>query len=170
MLKTPDFRQSRDTQIVYDLLRDIASRAPPVITWGELTEATGKHRQQLRGPVATALRNCLNNDGLVIENDRGIGYRLRSDREHSICGRHASDRSRRILRTGLKKMNCTDVARLSVEERMEHNIRKSVLELALMPSRPRTITNVSQMVMRKHNELDEQEMLNAIREALSGKK
>jgi hypothetical protein len=45
--------------------------------------------------------------------------------------------------------------------------RKSALELMLMASRPRTIDNVNQMVMRKHNQLDEQEMLVAIKEALS---
>lgn len=167
MLKSPEFKQSRETQIIYDLFREIRLRTPPLITWDELCEATGKTRAQIRGAINTAIRRCRNDDSLVIESDRSIGYRLRPDAEHSVSGQKAHERSRRILTIGKKKMECTDLTRLSADERASHHVHKSVLELALLPSRPRTINNVKQMVIRKHNELDEQEMLQAIRNALS---
>lgn len=166
MLKRPEFIQSRETQICYDLFREIRTREPPLITWNELCEATGKSRSQIRGAIQTAAKRALNDDGIVIESDHGIGYRLRVDNELMNSGQRAIERSRRIQRVGLKKMNCADMAKLSAEDRATHNVRKSVIELGLLISRPRTISSVNQMVLRKHNELDEQEMLQAVKNAL----
>ncbi len=169
MLKPPDFKQSRETQIIYDLFREITTRALALITLSELCEATGKSLPAIRGAIATAIRRVRKDDQLVIESDRGLGYRLRRDAELVISGQRAIDRSRRIQMTGLQKMECADVATLDAESRAAHNVRKSVLELGLLTSRPRTVANVTQMVIRKHNELDQQEMLAAVKEALGRK-
>lgn len=167
MLAPPTFKQSRETEICYSLFRTIRDRSPQLITWNELCDATGKDRDQIANNIHTALRRALNDDGLVIENDRDVGYRLRTDGEINGCGQRAIEHTRRVQRVGLKKMNCADMNRLTPEERATHNVRKSVLELGLLSSRPRTISNVNQMVIRKHNELDEREMVEAIRVALT---
>lgn len=167
MLKPPDFKQSRETQIIADLFADITNLNPQLITLQELTKATGKSLSQIRGAIATAIRWVRKNHSLVIESDRNIGYRLRKDNELTISGQSAIDRSRRVQRVGLQKMECADLSRLTPEEKSAHNVRKSALELMLLASRPRTIANVDQMVTRKHNQLDEHEMLTAIKEALS---
>lgn len=164
----PDFKQSRESQIIYDLFRNIRNRDPALITWDELLEATGKQRRtQIAGAIMTATRRARKDDQLVIECDRGLGYRLRIDKELSISGQRAIDRSRRIQRTGLQKMDCADISKLDAENKAIHNVRKSVLELGMLTTRPRTVASVTQMVMRKHNQLDEQELLAAAKEALS---
>ncbi len=169
MLKMPEFKQSRETQIIYDLFRAIDTRDPPLVTHSELCEATAKPLRDIRGPIATAIRRCLNDHGLVIESDRGIGYRLRRDHELSGSGQRAVERSRRIQRIGLKKMQSADMSKLDAIERASHCILKSVLEIGLLNSRPRTLSNVKQMVLRKHNELNEEEILAAIKESLTRK-
>jgi hypothetical protein len=169
MLKMPEFKQSRETQIIYELFRAIDARDPPLVTHHELCEATGKPLRDIRGFIATAIRRCLNDHAMVIESDRGIGYRLRGDGDLRESGRKAVERSRKIQRVGLRKMQCADESKLDPEQRANHFMLKSVLEIGLLNSRPRTMSNIEQMVRRKHNELNPEEMVAAIKESLSRK-
>lgn len=165
MLKPPDFKQSRDTRIIIGLFED---HLP--VTWMELEEATGKSRDQIRGAIGTAVRWMRRNRGIVIENDRSFGFRQRADADMPISAKLATEKGRRIHRVALEKMECVDLPKLTPEQRATHLVHKSVLELGLLMSRPRTIANVNQMVIRSHNELNEKEMLQAIKESLSGRK
>jgi len=170
MLKPPDFKQSRETQIIYELFRELPNRDDPLITHRELCEATNKRIEDIRGAIATAKNRALNSDGLVIDNDRSIGYRLRKGDQITKIAERGSEKARKIVRTSKKKIGCVDRTKLTVEETARYFVVKTVLELQELPSRPRTKGNVQQMILRKHNELDEQEMLEAIKEALIKKK
>lgn len=169
MLQVPEFKQSRETRIIYRLFQERIPEPPHLATIMEIEEAAGKPINKLRGPIATALKRLLKDDRIVAESDRGIGYRLRKDNELADSGHKSIVRARRIQETGLKKMNCVNDRLLSSEEKAIHNIKKSVLKLSLVPSEPRKVSILKQMVMRKHNELDEEEMLKAIVDALSKK-
>jgi len=170
MLKPPEFKESRETQIVYDLMRQAIHRDPPLLTWDEICEATGKSRSKLYGAIHTSMKRLRRSDRVVVENDRNIGYRLRHENELSQCGQSAIERTRRLQRTGIEKMDCADLAKLTNEERARHITRKTVLELGLASTRPRTISNIDQMVIRRNNELTGDEMVKAIREALMPRK
>jgi hypothetical protein len=169
MLKPPSFKQSRDTQIIYGLFREINQRKDPVVTWNEICEATGKRKQRLSGAVATAIKRSRRDDGIVVESDRGIGYRLRKDAELNQSGSKAIERSRTISRVGLEKLKCGDREQMNVEQRAEFDVNKTVLEMNVMTTNSRIRSSTKQMVMRKHNELNEQEQLQAIADALAGK-
>jgi hypothetical protein len=167
MSTEPNFTQARETRIILDLFKTIKTRDPQIVTHQDIQRATSKKLDFVRGSIATALKRARKEYGLVIENDRGIGYRLCVDREISTkCGRSAIERGRRIDRIAIEKMNCADKRVLSSEERANHDTTCSVLELRLLASRQRTISSVTQMVMRKHNELDQQELLEAAKAAL----
>src|SRR5580692_30606 len=125
MLKLPEFKQSRETQIIYDLFREIGTRQDRLITYSELREATGLSKEKLRGPIHTAIRRALNHDGLVIECDRGIAYRLSGDEETATASvPRAIERARRIHRVGLKKANCVDRSKLTSESRIALDVEK----------------------------------------------
>jgi hypothetical protein len=76
------------------------------------------------------------------------------------------EHSRRSLKTALEKLECGDVSKLTPEQRAAHEVEKSAIQLGLIATRPRTVSSVKQMVIRKHNELDEQELLEAVKTAL----
>lgn len=170
MLKPPDFKQSRETHIIYELFRELPTRDDPLVTHRELCEATNRHLEEIRGAIATAKNRALNNDGLVIDNDRRIGYRLRKGDQITRAAERGSEKARKIVRTSKKKIDCVDRTKLTVEETARYFVVKTVLELQELPSRPRTKSNVTQTILRKHNELDQQEMLKAIKEALIKKR
>lgn len=166
MLKPPDFKQSRDTEIIFNIFQDLPSRPDHQGTWHELCEATGKPKHKIVGCVQTAKKRMRRDFGIVVENVRNIGYQVLQDREIANSGQLAIERARRVQSVGLEKMNCVDTKRLNFEERAVYDVRKSVLELTLLASRPRTISNINQMVIRKRNELDQEEMVQAIKDAL----
>jgi biotin operon repressor len=169
MLKPPEFRQSREAQIISELFRDIEQKDGGLITWRELCSATGKGRAELKSPIQTAIRRMRKDHGLVIENDRDLGYRLKANNRLVGSGRTALERSRRIEKVGLEKMDCCELAKLSMEEKAEHMVVKSAIQLGLMTKRSRVRSSLTQMVIRKHNALTEQEMLQAIVERLGQK-
>lgn len=167
MTTQPTFKQSRETEIIFAILKGIASREPQVVTYQEIEAETGKRLNDgLRSNIATAIKRLRKECGLVVECDRGIGYRLRPNHEISKSGQDAIERARRVQRVGLEKLNCADRSRMNQQERVEFDVVKSSIELSLLASRPRTIDNVKQMVMRKSNQLDEQEMMEAAKAAL----
>jgi hypothetical protein len=61
-----------------------------------LTAATGLNREALRGPVATALRRVLKDQGTVYENMRGAGYRRVDDADLANIGQRAIEKGRRV--------------------------------------------------------------------------
>ena len=167
MSEAPSFKQSRETEIVFDLLKNIGVRNPPLATYQEIEKAAGrKLADGLRSNINTAIKRLRKEAGIVVECDRGIGYRLRPDGELPGTAQKAIERSRRIQRTGLEKLKCADRSALSQEQRVEYDVVKSSIELSLLASRPRTIDNVKQMVIRKSNQLDEGEMMEAAKAAL----
>ena len=170
MLDTPAFKQSRETTIIYDIFRGLNDRDNPVVTHRELCEATNKKLEEIRSAIATAKRRALHSDGLVIESDRSIGYRLVKGDDITTVAEKGSEKARKQVRTARKKISHVDHTRLTVEQTARYFVVKTVLELQELPARPRTKSNVEQMIVRKHNELDEQEMLEAIKEALLKKK
>lgn len=169
MLDNPAFKESRETDIIYKLFLTLPEREDPLVTHRELCEATNKALEEIRGNIATAKKRALDN-GLVIDNDRAIGYRLRKGDEITQAAEKASERARKHVRVGKKKIGCVDPKKLTIEESARYFVVKTVLELQELPARPRTKSNVKQMVVRKHNDLDEQEMLEAIRDALVKKR
>lgn len=170
MLDTSTFKQSRETKIIANLFKSLPERDDPLVTHRELCEATNKKLNDIRGAIATAQKYVLNNDGLVVENDRSIGYRLAKGAEITKVAERGSEKARNQVRKARKKINTIDTTTLTLEERVGVYVLKSVLELQGLPARPRTRSNVKQMVLRKHNELDEQELLEAIKEGLLRKR
>lgn len=169
MLKKPEFRQSRETQIIYELFCGIDQAGDGLATWRDICAATGKERDELRSAILTATKRMRRDHGLVIENDRDLGYRLRPDNSLVNSGQKALERARRTERIGLEKMNCCELQKLSADEKAAHLVTKSALELGLLVTRPRVRSNLTQMIARKHNELTEFELMEAIADRL-GKK
>jgi hypothetical protein len=166
----PEFKESKNTRIIYELFKEAPTRDPPLITWLEITEATGQPVAALRGNVATAAKRLRTVDGKVIECDRGVGYRVVPDRELSEVGRKHIRRARRIQREGLAKVTIPiDLTKLSPTERLNHYTTQSALALALEVTKPQTINKVDQMVQRKQNQMSAEEMLRAIKETLEKK-
>jgi hypothetical protein len=162
----PDFHQSRSTEIIYNLIKNISERADRFIPWSELTTATEKTRDEIRGSLGTAIKRCRRNDGIVIEVDRKLGVRLVENGNLPKSGMKAVERARRTQKVGLEKVNCADISKLNMEQKAEYNVTRTVLELGLQASRPRTIENVKKMVIRQNNYLDVEHMLQATKEAL----
>jgi hypothetical protein len=170
MLKAPEFKQSKTTQLIYEMMVHASQSKIKLVTWIELQDATGKSRDDISGSLQTAMRRMISDHGIVFENERNIGYRVMENHELADVGQRAIQRSRTQQRGGLKKMNCAEIEKLDATERVRYFTRRSVLELGLASSQTRTIKNVDQMVMRKHNELTGEEQLAAIKDALTGKR
>lgn len=166
MLKPPEFKRSPETQIIYDIFRDIESREGEPVTYLELCEATGQPKDKIRGAISTARIRVLRDCGIVIHRVVGVGYRQIKGSDVADVAQSVIQHVRRTQSLGLEKLNCVDTRSLSASERATFDVRKSVLELGLLATRPRTISNINQMVIRKSNELDPTEMMQAIRDAL----
>jgi biotin operon repressor len=164
----PEFKQSRETQIVYDLLLK-ASQGDGFVSWRELCAATEKGRREIQSAIRTAVIRMRRDHGVVFENDRDMGYRMRVDNQLVNSGQSAIERARRTEKIALEKMGCCEIGKLNPEERAAHLVTKSALELSLLVKRSRVRNNLTQMVIRKHNELDQQELLEAVVDRL-GKK
>lgn len=168
MLKRPEFAQSRETQAIYEIFVGLPQRESMLVTYAELLKATERKTiTEIRGFISTAIRRARRDHSIVIECDRMLGYRVRLDAELADCGTAAIERGRRIHKTGLEKVDCVDVKKLSSEEKTKFFVVKTALELSLIPSRPRTRANITQQVIRKHNSLTEEEKLQVIRDSLS---
>jgi hypothetical protein len=167
MLKVPDFKQSPETQIIHDLFRALPLRDPPLITFRELCEATGKSRAEIRGAIATALGRALSVDRLVIDNEHNVGYRLRPNAEIPASSQNNIARARRATRKAQKKLSVAEPEKMPGPERIDFYVQSSLVEMTLMSTRPRTVSNVRQMALRKQNELSNDEMLDAIKQALA---
>jgi hypothetical protein len=168
-MNKPSFAQSRETQIIYDIFLELPTRNPPLLTYRELLKETGKKDiAEIRGFISTAIRRARRLNELVIECDRGVGYRLRPDNELADCGLTALSRARKIQKTGGEKLGCVKLTKLSADEKIKHFVAQSAIELALVPSRPRTLANITDQVKHKHNSLDNDvEMLLAIQRGLT---
>src|SRR5882672_1019349 len=166
MGEKPDFKQSRSTEVIYALLKNIGDRDDNFISYQELAKATGKPLSEYRGSMYTAIKRCRRVDGIAIETDRNLGCRLVQNENLSKSGMKAIVRSRRIQKTGLEKVLLTDRTKLNLEQRAESDVTRTVLELGLQANRPRTIENVKKMVVKQNNYLDIEHMLMATKEAL----
>jgi DNA-binding winged helix-turn-helix (wHTH) protein len=103
-MEKPTFKQGRDTAIILNLLSTIKERPNQFISWPELLSATNKRqRADVRQPLARAIIRARRDLGLVIENDRDRGYRLRPDSEMAESGNGHIRRARKRLRPALRK-------------------------------------------------------------------
>ena len=170
MPRPPDFKQSALTQQVYEMFVHASNADPPVVTWDLLTERTGLPRTALYSTIQTVLRRMVSDQGVVFENEANFGYRVVPDDGLAEVGQKSIERARRQQRTGVRKMDCADMSNLTPEQRVRHITRKTVLELGLAASRPKSIKSVEQSVNRRHNQLTPEEQIAAIREALIPKK
>jgi hypothetical protein len=169
MLHPLAFKQSRDVLVIYDLFKNIEHLPGKIVTWNELTAATGKTRVQISWAIAIAIRRCREEFSLIIENDRGIGYRLRSDTELETPGYKRIRHLRRHSRVTQKILGCANRVKMTVEQRTSVDTLRSVAGIVEAATNPRTIKQTTQMVIRKSNELTELEQLEAIADALKKK-
>jgi hypothetical protein len=166
MLNMPIPKQSKVTYAAYELLKEAPSRHDKTVVYSEFVDAAGKPISRIRGNICTAIKWARKTDGIVFENLIGVGYRVAKDADIAPIAQKGRERARRGLKASNEKLDCVDVKSLTPEQRASHDVEKSATELALLATRPRTVSNVKQMSIRKHNALDEQELLEAVKSAL----
>lgn len=71
----PNFAYSLTAQQIFDLFVAANNNGGGMVTWQQITAATGKPRDHLSGALQTAQRRVLREHNVVFENERGIGYR-----------------------------------------------------------------------------------------------
>ena len=109
-----------------------------------LTAATGLNREALRGPVATALRRVLKDQGTVYENMRGAGYRRVDDADLANIGQRAIEKGRRVHA----------VAVGAADERSWHIVRETILGVLIQTASRGTISKAERAAQRAYNQPD----------------
>jgi hypothetical protein len=166
LMIAPIAKQSKTTYAIYELLKKASDREDKTVVYSELVEEAGKPIRCIRGNIYTAANWLRRTDKLVLENLTGVGYRIAKDADHAPIAQKGREQARRRLKVVNEKLDCTNAKVLTPEQRASHAVEKSSVELALLATRPRTISNIKQMSIRKNNALDEQELLEAVKAAL----
>jgi hypothetical protein len=168
MLAKPEFEEGKTTKICRELFLQREADGSAFVSLFEIKEAIGENSVPY-GALMTAIRRLRKENSQNWENDRGLGYRLRSSEESAESGKRHRERARKQFRTGLEKLKTADIAKMSVSARTKSILEQTVCELGLAATAPRTINNVSQRVERQHNELTAQQMVDALKESLTRK-
>lgn len=157
-----NFKVSLTAQAIYTLFVDAIPNGG-MVTWQQITDATGRSRRQLNGAVQTAQRRVLREHNVVFENERGVGYRKLKDGELSVIGQRAIDGTRRRVRRAGRKMATGDYAKMSKSESGRHIARQTLLEVVANATKSSSVKKADDMVARMHN-LRPEEQLDLLRQ------
>lgn len=160
------FAEGKDAKLCRELFQRHALDGTGLVTLLEIMEATNR-KVVPYGAIHTAIRRVRRDSGQNWENDFGIGYRLRSSEENAESGKRHRERARRQFKTGLEKLKTADPAQMSATARTRHILETSVAELGIAATSPRALSNIGQRAERSHNELNSEEMVASIRDALT---
>ena len=166
MLATPEFKEGKTARICRELFLEHAQNGTHLVTHIEIKEATESATIPYAA-VGTAIRRMRRDHGQNWENDHAIGYRLRSPEETPESGKRHRERARKQFKTGLEKLKTADPAQMSATARTRHILETSVAELGIAATSPRALSNIGQRAERSHNELNSEEMVASIRDALT---
>jgi hypothetical protein len=161
------FKITPVTQIIIDLMAGRMSEEDSLITYSELEQATGRALSEIRPSIYTARRRILNDHSKWFGCDRRLGYRVVDDENLPECGKANRSKARNMYRDTLKILAIADPAKQSVEARRRTLLERSVAELGMAATAPRSIARIEQEVSRAHNQLSLEQQVAAIKDALT---
>ncbi len=122
-----------------------------VITYAELNDAAKCDVQARNTVLQTARRNLMKPPHrMVFGTISGVGIKRLADDEIPDEGASAVKRARNIARSGLKKLNCADLAKVSGEQKIRLVTTKTVLGLFSQSSSRKTL-NLAEQAARVGN-------------------
>jgi hypothetical protein len=161
------FKITPVTQIIIDLMTARMNDENSLITYIELEQATGLPMSEIRSHFYSARRKVRNDHGKWFHCDRLHGYRAVDDENLPECAKVNRGKARNLHRENIKILGIADPAKQSAEARRRTMVERSVAELAMAATAPRSIARIEQMVARAHNRLSLEQQIAAIKDALS---
>ncbi len=135
-----------------------------VVTFHELSSIAGTSIRSTSAPFTSARRIVLHEDGIVLDNLRGVGYRRASD---EALATSVSDKdlrkSRRHSVRALKKMSCVeDFGAMPLQAQIAHTIKASFFAATRFMAHRSTLARVvTPVVTGRATELPVRETLAA---------
>lgn len=171
MLKPPRFVIGETVRILEPMFENAISDEIGMVTFREMRNATGlTSRDKLYAAIRTIVSH-MKRRGVRFINEKDIGYRKATNHElATTVPDRATRHARSTSRHAVEDMELVDENKLSTSDRTHLIVKRQVHELMLAASRPRTIKNIEQTAMRTHNSLTSEEQIEAIRDALKGRK
>lgn len=169
MLKRPDFEISSTTQMLLDLMVERLHTDNTLITYSEMEKLTGKSGDDIRGSIYTARDRIRKDYSKWYACVPKLGYRVVLDEEIHKCAKANRSKARNLHRETLKTLKIADPSKQSLQARTSTILERSIAELGMAATAPRAIAKVEQAVARSHNELNLEQQMAAIKEALTPK-
>jgi hypothetical protein len=157
------------TQTIIDLMASRMNDEDTLITYAELEQMTDKPLLVIRHFIYTARKHIRDDHGKWFDCYRGIGFRVVPDEDLPNCGKANRSRARNLHRETIKTLAIADPTKQSAEARRHTMLERSVAELGMAATAPRSIARIEQEVARAHNQLSLEQQVAAIKDALSSR-
>lgn len=163
------FLKAHETQVIIDLMVSRLPDKDAFVTYRELEQVTGRSLARIRGNISSACKFVLDEHGKHFRCDRGFGYRLCPDEELPDCGKERRKKARTQFRKSLKIMAVANPTKQSRGAFLRTVQERTIAELGMATTAPRTIDRAEQMVARSQNELTLEEQVQLIKDSLERK-